>query len=174
MVTRRVVTGIDDSGKSYFVHDGPTPGHLDMGAFVSDEIWVDNPAAPDPAAKRDPAEAEKHYLSPPSGGSVIRILTFQPDGHEPDEFHSALASEAGERFDTGGAMEEDNPGMHTTPTIDYGIILSGSIDLELDSGEVHMNAGDVVVQRATRHAWRNRSGKPCVVAFVLIGSPSYA
>ena len=70
-------------------------------------------------------------------------------------------------------MEEDDPGMHTTPTIDYGIVLSGEIDLELDEGEVHLQAGDVVVQRGTRHAWRNRGTEPCRIAFVLISSPNY-
>ena len=63
--------------------------------------------------------------------------------------------------------------MHTTRTIDYGIVLSGEIDLELDEGEVHLKAGDVVVQRGTRHAWRNRSSEPCRIAFVLIDSPNY-
>lgn len=63
--------------------------------------------------------------------------------------------------------------MHTTPTIDYGIVLSGSICLELDEGEVELNAGDVVVQRGTRHAWHNRGDAPCTVAFVLISSPNY-
>jgi len=63
--------------------------------------------------------------------------------------------------------------MHTTATIDYGIVLSGNVSLELDAGEVDLCPGDVVVQRATRHAWRNRSGPPFPVAFVLIGSPNY-
>ena len=51
---------------------------------------------------------------------------------------------------------------------------SGEIDLELDAGEVHLTAGDVVVQRGTRHAWRNKSGETCVMAFILIASPNYA
>jgi mannose-6-phosphate isomerase-like protein (cupin superfamily) len=77
------------------------------------------------------------------------------------------------RFDTGDAMEEENPDMHTTRTIDYGIVLSGELDLELDEGEVHLTAGDVIVQRGTRHAWHNRGTVPCKVAFVLISSPNY-
>ncbi len=103
------------------------------------------------------------------------MFTFLPQSYvpeDPKEFRAAVAA-AGDRFDTGGVMEPDNPGMHTTRTIDYGIILSGEIDLELDEGEVHLAAGDVVVQRGTRHAWRNRSEEPCRVAFILISSPNY-
>ena len=74
----------------------------------------------------------------------------------------------------GDSMERDEPGMHTTATVDYGIVLSGEVVLELDDGaERTVRAGDVVVQRATRHAWRNRSDADCVVAFVLISSPNY-
>jgi uncharacterized cupin superfamily protein len=60
--------------------------------------------------------------------------------------------------------------MHRTRSVDYAIILSGEIDMLLDDGEVHLKAGDVVVQQATNHAWVNRSGQPCRVAFILIDS----
>lgn len=172
MPTRRVVTGNDSGGKSHFVFDGPTPGHLDAGVFQTDEIWVDDPARPDPQASRDPVDVETHHLMPPEGGSTVRIFTFPPQS-EMSELNPELVERVRSRFDAGNAMEEDNPGMHTTPTIDYGIILSGEIDLELDAGEVHLQAGDVVVQRATRHAWRNRGERPCRVAFILISSPNY-
>ncbi|HYW92779.1 MAG TPA: cupin domain-containing protein [Gammaproteobacteria bacterium] len=172
MPTRRVVTGNDARGKSYFVFDGPTPGHLDAGVFQTDEIWVDDPAQPDPDARRDPVDVHRHHLMPPVGGSTVRIFTFPPQA-EMSEITPELVERVRARFDTGDAMEEDNPGMHTTPTIDYGIILSGEIDLEVDAGEVHLQAGDVVVQRATRHAWRNRGDRLCNVAFILISSPNY-
>ena len=60
--------------------------------------------------------------------------------------------------------------MHRTRSVDYAIILSGEIDMLLDDSEVHLKAGDVVVQQATNHAWVNRSGKPCRVAFILMDS----
>jgi hypothetical protein len=61
-------------------------------------------------------------------------------------------------------------GMHTTPTVDYTIVLDGEIWMELDGGELtHLTAGDVVVQNATRHGWRNKSDKPVTLAAVLIG-----
>jgi quercetin dioxygenase-like cupin family protein len=148
---RRVVTGIDADGASYFVHDGETPGHLNDGFFVQDALWIDNPRNPDPEATLDPAEDPTPLLSGgtqvPVGGSTFGLLTFKAGG---------------------GA------GMHTTRTIDYGIVLSGEIDLELDEDEVHLIAGDVVVQRGTRHAWHNRTDQDCVMAFILISSANYA
>jgi uncharacterized cupin superfamily protein len=58
--------------------------------------------------------------------------------------------------------------MHRTRTVDYAVILSGEVDMLLDDSEVHLNAGDVVIQRGTNHAWVNRGNAPCKVAFVLI------
>jgi len=67
---------------------------------------------------------------------------------------------------------EFGPGVasrnHRTDSIDYAVVLSGEIDMELDDSVVHLNAGDVLVQRGTIHNWVNRSTKPCAIAFVLI------
>jgi hypothetical protein len=70
MPTRRVVTGINDSGKSYFVHVGPTPNPLDLGVAINEEVWIDDPAKPDPRARVDPATIPTVRLEPPAGGSV--------------------------------------------------------------------------------------------------------
>jgi mannose-6-phosphate isomerase-like protein (cupin superfamily) len=61
-----------------------------------------------------------------------------------------------------------HPLMHRTRTFDYAIIMSGEIDMLLDEGEVHLKAGDVVVQQATNHAWVNRGKEICRVAFILM------
>lgn len=60
------------------------------------------------------------------------------------------------------------PRNHRTDSIDYAIVLSGEIDMELDDAVVHLKAGDVVVQRGTIHNWSNRGTAPCTIAFVLI------
>ncbi|HVA34622.1 MAG TPA: cupin domain-containing protein, partial [Stellaceae bacterium] len=60
------------------------------------------------------------------------------------------------------------PRNHRTETIDYAVVLSGELEMELDGEVVHLKAGDVVVQRGTIHNWINRGTVPCVVAFVLI------
>lgn len=174
MATRRVVTGIDADGRSYVVHDGPTTGSVDLGRIAVDDVWVDDPGDPDPAASRDPVSGPLALVAPP-GGSVVRVGTLYPptrtDGPSEEEIAADL-----ERWDLGDAMEEGasgDEGWHTTETIDYGIVLSGAVELGLDSGWVELGPGDVVVQRATRHAWRLVGDEPCRIAWVLISSPNY-
>ena len=63
------------------------------------------------------------------------------------------------------------PRTHRTSTLDYAVVISGEIDMELDDGvSVHLGAGDVIVQRGTIHNWVNKSAEPCVIAFVLIAA----
>ena len=170
MRTRRIVTGIDSEGRSFFQEDGDTPGYLDLGAFIDEEIWIDDPGAAE-TEYVDPASAEKFDLVPPQGGSRARIFTFMPDKGQ--SYDPEVISKAAQRFNTGEAMDPENPGMHTTATIDYGIVLSGNITLELEEGSRKLGPGDIVVQRATAHAWRNYSDQPCTMLFVLISSPKY-
>jgi mannose-6-phosphate isomerase-like protein (cupin superfamily) len=144
-------------------------GNLDFGYCVLNEIWVDDPAKPDPRVSNDPADKEIFRLMPPANGSLMRFLTIRPAGAE----FTAEQIAAQRRFDTGDTMEKDSPGMHVTLTIDYGIVISGEIDLVLDEGTVHLGPGDTVVQRGTRHAWINRGKEPCTISFVGIDSPNY-
>jgi uncharacterized cupin superfamily protein len=58
--------------------------------------------------------------------------------------------------------------MHRTRTVDYAIVMEGEIDMLLDDSEIHLKAGDVLIQQGTNHAWVNRGTKPCRIAFVLI------
>jgi quercetin dioxygenase-like cupin family protein len=60
------------------------------------------------------------------------------------------------------------PRVHRTDSIDYAVVMSGEIDMELDDSVVHLKAGDVLVQRGTIHNWINRGTQPCVIAFILI------
>lgn len=176
MTTRRVVTGIDAEGKSYLVHDGPTPGSVDLGRIVLDDVWLDDPANPDPEATQDPVAGSHLTLVAPPGGSVVRIGTFMPPDRPDMPSDDAIAADTA-RWDAGDAMEEGDAGeegWHTTRTIDYGIVISGQLDLGLDDGWVRLGPGDVVVQRATRHAWRPVGDEPVKVAWVLVSSPNYA
>ena len=171
-MTRRIVTGNNAEGKSCFVHDGPSPTRLNMGMVINEQLWIDDPANPDPTAAKDPVGVATLHLHPPLNGSSFRIVTFFPEGHTPEISQEELDKNRA-RADDGGVFEADNPGMHTTRTIDYAIILSGEIYLKLDDGEMLLEAGDIVVQRATRHGWYNRGNEPCPIAFVLISSPNY-
>lgn len=68
-------------------------------------------------------------------------------------------------------LETDHPGMHTTDTVDFDVVVSGKVYLELDNGaEVLLKAGDCVIQNGTRHSWHNRSSEKCVVSFAIVGA----
>jgi len=99
-------------------------------------------------------------LEPPAGGTAWRVFEVPPD----DVMRAAMASAAG----TMEGIEAD--GFHTTETIDYVMVLEGEVALELDTGEVTLGPGDCVVQRGTRHAWRNRSGRPVRMVAVMLST----
>jgi quercetin dioxygenase-like cupin family protein len=61
-----------------------------------------------------------------------------------------------------------SPRVHRTDSIDYAVVMSGEIDMEMDDSVVHLKAGDVLVQRGTIHNWVNHGAESCVIAFVLI------
>ncbi len=171
-MVRRIVTGNRADGKSYFVSDGPTPHQIDRGLGIADDAWVDEPGRAASDNDYDPVASGYFKLVAADGGSVVRFATLMPEKRS-DMPSEAQLEEARKHFDTGGVMEQGDSGWHTTPTIDYGIVLEGEVVLELDEGETVMRAGDIVVQRKTRHAWRNRSDKPCTMVFVMISSPAY-
>ena len=58
--------------------------------------------------------------------------------------------------------------MHRTNTIDYVVVISGEMMMQLDEGEVRLRAGDVLVQRGTNHNWVNPGPEPCRFAAILI------
>jgi hypothetical protein len=94
------------------------------------------------------------------------------EGMEPAELWKEYLAKAP------GLAESHDPkqqAMRRTGTIDYVIVLDGEIWLELDDGSsTHLRQGDVVVQKASRYAWRNRSAAPCVLAEVMVGAASEA
>ena len=171
-MTRPIVTGNNSEGKSYFVHDGPGPTRLNMVMVINEQFWIDDPANPDPTAAKDPVDVDTLRLHPPLNGSSFRIATFFPEDHTPEIGHEELAKNRA-RTDDGGVFEADDPGMHATRTIDYAIVLSRELYLKLDYGEMRLEAGDIVVQWATRHGWYNRGNEPCPIASVLISRPNY-
>jgi quercetin dioxygenase-like cupin family protein len=85
-----------------------------------------------------------------------------------DEREVGITLPGGTVFRVGEIQPGDGSPMHRTNSIDYGIVLEGELDMELDSGEVaHLKSGDVVVQRGTNHAWVNHSGRSCRMAWIL-------
>jgi len=156
---RRVVTGIDEHGRSTFVSDGPA-----FGGDQWAEVWLTDPELGLDALV-DPHEGmSATALEPPPGGIVWRVFTCPPDAQMRASMARAVEEAGGELDGT----EAD--GFHTTQTVDYVMVLEGEISLELDTGEVLLKPGDCVVQRGTRHAWRNRNDFPVKMMAVMIST----
>lgn len=169
-VTRRVVTAIGPDGKSYIAEDGPTPAVKTVEArpgYVVNNIWVTG-AAPSPVGAPDAVEGHEGVM-PPGGGTVLRVIEYPPDPEDPEEMARQFAGMFGKLFEDAGRPDSDkHPGMHTTESIDYAIVIEGELTAIMDNEETVLKAGDVLIQRGTNHAWSNKSGKMAKVAFVLI------
>jgi hypothetical protein len=109
-------------------------------------------------------------VAPPPNGTVIRIIDIPPEAADPAERKRQAAATFGKLFADADHRLDDkrHPGMHTTESIDYAILLDGEITAILDNDETVMQRGDVLIQRGTNHAWANRSGQPARIAFILI------
>ncbi len=176
MKIRRVVTGRDAGGKSVFVESGDAPAQHDyvhIPGMSNVQLWS-TPANPVIPGKFVDPVAMIQSIVPGPGGTQLMVITFPPDAVMMSAtFDPVAAVQESLKAAPGLAerFEPNNPGMHTTDTIDYGIVLQGEIWLELDDGQTqHLRKHDVIVQNGTRHAWRNRSNEPAVLAFVLIGA----
>ena len=175
---RRIVTGHDDQGRAIVVSDQVAPHHITFDSFTGlefIELWGTHCIPQIPVAPSDPTEAPTSFV-PTSSGSRFRIVRFPPSqaiaSADPVAFHAEFQHKIP---GLSAAHEVDNPGMHTTTTIDYGIVLSGEINLELDDrAEIHLKAGDCIIQNGTRHAWRNRGAEACMIAFIMIGATQSA
>ena len=164
---RRVVTAHDRSGKAIvgFHNIAPqTGGEAELGVRVFN-LWVTDSTPADLTGKAD-AGLRKVGIPPPPSGSIFRIVEFGPTPKGDNLDPSFLARIAGHAPEPGSTPR--HPGMHRTRSIDYAIVLSGEIDMLLDDSEVHLSAGDVLVQQGTIHAWVNNGSEPCRIAFVLI------
>jgi mannose-6-phosphate isomerase-like protein (cupin superfamily) len=174
MTVRRVVTGHDPWGKARFVSDEQVePIELALLPGMSfHRLWgADEP----PSFPDDGSPPDAHAYFPPVGGFRVGLFTIPPDGgpRAPADLDvgAALADVEAKLPGLLGHMEPDNPGMHTTATVDFEIVLSGSCRLELDDGAtVDLGPGDTVVQNGTRHRWSNPGTEPCVLAVFLCGA----
>ena len=152
---RRIVTGHDETGKSIFLEDGPTPQFNDANneRVTYFELW-NTEGSPAPIRAVEPKEPNDRPLQipPPPGGSIIRMVDIKPGNYK------TMAPRA----------DGKSPAMHRTRTIDYAIVMDGEIWAVLDDDETLMQVGDVLVQRGTDHAWENRSDRPCRMLYILV------
>ncbi len=139
---RRIVTAHDALGKAIVSTDGTiesSPGKIDRNISAADIWWTR--FSPADLGGHDAREEPSPGMPTPAG-TMLKVLELAPG---------------------------TRPVMHKTETLDYVIVMEGEVDMLLDDGaEVHMKAGEVMIQRGTLHGWANRGDKPCRIAFVLV------
>lgn len=174
MTVRRVVTGHDPSGKSVFVSDQTVeparPAMMPAAEFHL--LWGGDktPQFPD-----DGSMPEWHTYFPPIGGFRFGMFTVPPGVAGADQAflnaEEALADLEEKLPGLARYMDPSDPGMHTTDTIDFEVVLEGTIVLELDDGaELTLHPGDTVVQNGTRHRWMNPGDTPARLALFICGA----
>ncbi|RYY85210.1 MAG: cupin domain-containing protein [Comamonadaceae bacterium] len=168
---RRILTGDDADGRSSIVEDGASPAIRlvpERPGYRVTNLWRTG-AAPAPVDAPD-SIAEHKGVSPPPGGTVLRIIDIPPEPKDPEALRRGLEATFGHLYKDAqhAPRPGEHPGMHRTATVDYAILLEGELVAIMDKDETVMRAGDVLVQRGTNHAWANRSGKPARIAFILV------
>jgi mannose-6-phosphate isomerase-like protein (cupin superfamily) len=171
---RRVVTGHDGDGKAVFVGDDlvePVTTALSAGSSFH-QLWGGDaaPAFPDSGDRPEPTT----YF-PPVGGFRFGLFTLPPADEPrpgPDvDIPAAIAELDAALPGLLSANEPGGHGMHTTATVDFEVVLSGEVVLELDDGAcVHLHPGDTVVQNGTRHRWTNPGSTPATLAVFMCGA----
>jgi hypothetical protein len=150
------------------VSDTPSPDvrtdHARPG-FALQRMWVVDGA---PAKIVFETLHLPHTLEPPAKGSVLNVYTFPPDASWKGKVGAAEVAAYFRSMGSPGAStyspQAAHPYMQKTRALEFGIVLEGEIVLVLDTQEVTLKAGEIIVQRGTNHAWSNRSNKPAVVA----------
>lgn len=141
---RRIVTGHDAAGVAKVIIDGAATNARQAPAGQSSTLmWCTDAMPADIAVGAAPEDmgARKLGTPPPENGTRFTVNEFPP----------GVAT-----------------AMHRTETVDYVIVISGEIDMEMDDSTVKLKAGDIMIQRGTNHAWINRGTVPAKVAFVLV------
>ena len=168
-----VVTGQNKAGKSVIVSNtslqpvsvAMLPGHEFCRLWGSDSV---------PALPSDGTPTAQPGYFQPKNGFRFGIFSLPPATSTTVQQTATPAALEELQQKLPGVMEvleADHPGMHTTDSVDFDVVVFGEVHLELDDGaEVLLKAGDSVIQNGTRHAWHNRSAERCVIAFSLVGA----
>ena len=141
---RRVVTGIDQSGRHIIESDATAPNTFATDSIaVSEVLWSDGPHL----SINDSIDrtSSGFPLEPPPGGVSARVIRMPgiPEGADPETTWLRVDGDS-----------DTAPGMHTTDTLDLMVVLAGSVVLGLDDGERTIGPGEFVIQRGTMHRWR--------------------
>lgn len=171
---RLVVTGHSPGGDAVFVDDRH-PEPVSVRALPGADfflMWGTTDGAPT-VGDKDAVPVLRPYF-PGVGGSRVIFLRWAARSSDPEPVPDARTVQDEVADKLPGLLDpfEDNgDGMHTTDTVDYAICLEGELSLELDNGaETILTPGTCVVQRGTRHAWKNKSDQPALMCYVQIGA----
>lgn len=170
---KRVVTGHDGQGQAWVASSGATPNNFPLKAVpgtVFYEVW-NSSASPALLDNGTDPTSKPLQLSPSALGSLIRVVDIPPDSVQnqvSDEDAAATFAEIGESHAGTGRPDSRHKLMHRTETLDYGVVIEGEVWLVLDQEEVHLQRGDIVVQRGTNHAWSNRTETMARMVFILL------
>jgi len=176
LTVKRVVTANDETGKSYFLFNGPAdtvvvqPGRQ----LTFHELWeTDGPLASNEGTEDAAKRKITHH--PPHGGTRFRIVELLPDSRARSDDDGSIAADFAS-IDAADIQVEGaaDPTMHRNETVDYNIILSGELVAVTDRDETVLRAGDVLIQRGTAHTWHNRSDAPCVFASVMVSAAPHS
>lgn len=165
---RRIVTHNDDEGRSFALMDDVATNVI--GTLT--ELWATGPTPHDHKTAQD-AGAQSKSLEPVPNGTVFRYFQIPPQS---STAHLSLEEKQKAWSDLFRSMNASHcqpntsrdPGMHTSSTTDYIILLSGQITLVLDKTEHDLKPFDVVIQRGTNHAWVNRGTEDALLMAVLV------
>ena len=172
---RRVVTGHDANGKAIVLEDRDAPAvrtNPHRPGHISVDLWRTNASPVVLKAEEPDPTAGPKVIHPLPNGTVFRISEIAPETEairnmDPEKAKEVFKAMGAENASTFG-QNKRHPFMHRTETVDYAVVLEGEIVMLLDEDEVHLKAGDVVIQRGTNHAWSNRSNKPAKMLYVLV------
>jgi mannose-6-phosphate isomerase-like protein (cupin superfamily) len=165
---RRVVSGLDQSGKSTVVADESTPVRLQAPGMTICDIWQVGKL---PVNVIDDDATTGHVLlNPPSTGWVYRVTTKAPDSEwdVAGEYGAML-----EAMGSGDALQDDGSGLaglHQSETVDIVTVVSGELVAVLETQEVTLRPGDSFVTRGVKHSWSNRTDKPVVLVCLQAGA----
>lgn len=166
---RRIVTCNDGNGRSHILLDGPPAQTHEVAGLH--EIWTDAASGPIDARETIDRGTGRVELSPPAGGVKIRWFVTRPQPEEiPAGEFARFFRAAFEDIGAGDHQPDTtrHSAMHATHTIDAIILIRGEVRLLLDDDETVVRPGDVVVQRATNHAWVVEGEEPALFVAVLV------
>ena len=166
---RRYVTGHKPDGTSIVMFDDHAPNATELKGWPGlgvTELWVTNESPIDNKGAEDRSLRPMRH-DPTRHGTIFRVVEIPPEGSVEIDSSSAFA-ELGSTNVPQADDAKKHPSMHKTDSIDYLVVISGEMWMVMEEGEVLLKAGDCIVQRGTKHAWKNVSGKPVLLAAVLI------